>query len=46
MKIQLILTSKRSDFDVNGPAGIYKALRAQNIRSKFYFLTRKHRYGF
>ena len=41
MKIQLIFDEqKRGDFDVNGPAEIYKALRAQNIRSEVLLFDR------
>ena len=41
MKIQLIFDEqKRGEFDVNGPAEIYKALRAQNIRSEVLLFDR------
>ena len=41
MKIQLVFDEqKRGDFDVNGPAEIYKALRAQNIRSEVLLFDR------
>ena len=41
MKIQLVFDEqKRGEFDVNGPAEIYKALRAQNIRSEILLFDR------